>query len=112
MIRSRTPEGGTRKEHIERAIAQSKDELAHHKDERIDLRTTEYVKARIRRAAELTGRTISDFTLQTALEKAEEVVDSVERWELNERQSAFVLHLLSERKERPQLAEFLKKWEL
>jgi uncharacterized protein (DUF1778 family) len=76
--------------------------------ERIDLRVPEYVKARIRKAAALSGRAMSDFMIAAALEAAEELVEAVERWTLNEEQSRVVLQLLTDTRERPRLREFLK----
>lgn len=76
--------------------------------ERIDLRVPEYVKARIRKAAALSGRAMSDFMIAAALEAAEELVEAVERWTLNEEQSRAVLQLLTDTRERPKLREFLK----
>ena len=63
--------------------------------ERLDLRVPEYVKARIRAAASMTGRSMSDFIVAAALTHAEEVVESIERWTLNEDDSRFVLQLLA-----------------
>ncbi|MBV8530134.1 MAG: DUF1778 domain-containing protein [Candidatus Eremiobacteraeota bacterium] len=68
----------------------------------------EYVKARIRKAAALSGRAMSDFMIAAALEAAEELVEAVERWTLNEEQSRVVLQLLTDTRERPKLREFLK----
>ncbi len=76
--------------------------------ERIDLRVPEYVKARIRKAAALSGRAMSDFMIAAALEAAEELVEAVERWTLNEEQSRAVLQLLTDTRERPKLREFLR----
>jgi uncharacterized protein (DUF1778 family) len=76
--------------------------------ERIDLRVPEYVKARIRKAAALSGRAMSDFMITAALEAAEELVEAVERWTLNEEQSRAVLQLLTDTRERPKLREFLR----
>lgn len=44
------------------------------KQERLNLRATERQLALIRRAAEAQGRTISDFVLGTATERAEEIL--------------------------------------
>jgi uncharacterized protein (DUF1778 family) len=76
--------------------------------ERIDLRVPEYVKARIRKAAALSGRAMSDFMITAALEAAEELVEAVERWTINEEQSRAVLQLLTDTRERPKLREFLR----
>ena len=76
--------------------------------ERIDLRVPEYVKARIRQAAALSGRAMSDFMITAALDAADELVEAVERWTLNEEQSRVVLQLLTDTRERPKLREFLK----
>jgi uncharacterized protein (DUF1778 family) len=81
---------------------------AEERTERIDLRVPEYVKARIRKAAALSGRAMSDFMIAAALEAAEELVEAVERWTLNEEQSRAVLQLLTDTRERPKLREFLR----
>ncbi len=76
--------------------------------ERVDLRVPEYVKARIRHAAALSGRAMSDFMITAALAAADELAESVERWTLNEEQSHVVLRLLTDTRKRPKLREFLK----
>ncbi len=76
--------------------------------ERIDLRVPEYVKTRIRRAAALTGRNMSDFMIASCLREADEVVESVERWTLDQEQSLWLLQLLEDKRERPRLRELLK----
>lgn len=79
------------------------------RSERIDLRVPDYVKGRIRQAAALTGRAMSDFIIAAALAEADEVVKAVETWRLNDEQSRFVLQLLADdARERPKLREFLK----
>jgi uncharacterized protein (DUF1778 family) len=78
------------------------------RSERIDLRVPEYVKARIRAAAGLSGRNMSDFMIAAALREADEVVESVEHWVLDEKQSRWLLELLSEKRDRPRLRELLK----
>lgn len=74
----------------------------------IDIRVPSYVKDRIKSAAQLTGRRMGDFTIAAALQEAEEVTESVERWELTHEQSDFVYELLTMPKERPEVIEFLK----
>jgi uncharacterized protein (DUF1778 family) len=81
------------------------------KADRVDLRVPEYVKRRIKAAADLLGRSTTDFILAAALEEAERVTESVERWQLSEKQSAFVYQLLAAPKENPELGDFLRKWE-
>jgi uncharacterized protein (DUF1778 family) len=62
--------------------------------ERIDLRVPEGVKERIRKSAALTGRSMSDFIITAALQQAEETMAAVERWEMDETDSRFVMSLL------------------
>jgi len=62
--------------------------------ERIDLRVPEGVKERIRKSAALTGRSMSDFIIAAALQQAEETLAAVERWEMDETESRFVMSLL------------------
>lgn len=81
------------------------------REDRVDLRVPAYVKQRIRAAADLTGRSTSDFIISAALEEAEHVTEAVERWKLNEEQSALVLQLITHPQENPALEAFLKKWE-
>jgi uncharacterized protein (DUF1778 family) len=81
------------------------------REDRVDLRVPAYVKQRIRTAADLTGRSISDFIISAALEEAEHVTETVERWKLNEEQSALVLQLMANPQENPALEAFLKKWQ-
>lgn len=75
--------------------------------DRLDLRLPEHAKARIRNAAALAGLQMSDFVLTAALAQAEAVEQAVERWELDARDSRFVMSLLEER-ERPRLRELLQ----
>lgn len=63
--------------------------------ERLDLRVPEYVKARIRSAAALMGRSMSDFIVAAALSEAEAVSESVDRWTLDDQDSRFVLELMA-----------------
>ncbi len=53
--------------------------------ERLGARATEKQKELIQRAAELSGRTVTDFMLGSALDKAVDVVRSFEVIELSER---------------------------
>jgi uncharacterized protein (DUF1778 family) len=62
--------------------------------ERIDLRVPEGVKERIRKSAALTGRSMSDFIIAAALQQAEKTMAAVERWEMDETESRFVMNLL------------------
>lgn len=75
--------------------------------DRLDLRVPEPVKARIRKAAALSGRQMSDFVISAALAQAEAVEQAVERWELDARDSHFVMSLLEQRA-RPRLRALLR----
>ncbi len=75
--------------------------------ERLDLRMPEHVKARIRKAAALSGRQMSDFVVSAALAQAEAIEQAVERWTLDERDSRFVISLLQPR-ERPRLRALMQ----
>ena len=64
-------------------------------EERIDLRIPSSVKQRLKHVASLTGRSMSDFIIAAAMDRADEVNASIERWELTEADSLVVLDLLS-----------------
>jgi uncharacterized protein (DUF1778 family) len=63
-------------------------------EERIDLRLPEAVKEQIRKSAALTGRSMSDFIVAAAIAQAEATMASIERWEVNETDSRFIMGLL------------------
>jgi uncharacterized protein (DUF1778 family) len=67
----------------------------------------EPVKARIRKAAALSGRQMSDFVVAAALAQAEAVEQAVERWTLDAQDSRFVMSLFEQR-ERPRLRALLR----
>jgi uncharacterized protein (DUF1778 family) len=50
---------------------------------------------------------MSDFIVAAALEKAEETMASIERWQLDDRDSRFILGLLAGRKKNPALKRLL-----
>jgi uncharacterized protein (DUF1778 family) len=50
---------------------------------------------------------MSDFIVAAALEKADETIASIERWELNEEDSRFALELLMQPRENSKLRELL-----
>lgn len=77
------------------------------RDERVDLRLPHAVKKRLQSVAELSGRSMSDFIVAAALEKADETIASIERWELNEEDSRFALELLMQPRENSKLRELL-----
>ena len=77
-------------------------------DERVDLRLPRLAKDRLRKIAALSGRSMSDFIVAAALEKADEAAASIERWELDARDSRFVMDILTTKDEdRPGLRELL-----
>ena len=77
-------------------------------EERIDLRLPEAVKEQIRRSAALTGRSMRDFIIAAALQQAEATLAAVERWEINETDSRFIMNLLLSPAEKiPALAELM-----
>lgn len=49
------------------------------KEERIHLRLNAFSKKRIERAAALTGKTVTEFVVSTAVNKADQVIDEHER---------------------------------
>jgi len=61
---------------------------------RVDLRMPEPVKERLRKVAALSGRSMSDFIVAAALEKADQVSASIERWELDSEDSRVVMAAL------------------
>jgi uncharacterized protein (DUF1778 family) len=77
-------------------------------EERIDLRLPEAVKEQIRRSAALTGRSMSDFIIAAALQQAQATLAAVERWEINETDSRFIMNLLLSPPEKiPALADLM-----
>ncbi|MGH7727903.1 MAG: DUF1778 domain-containing protein [Vulcanimicrobiaceae bacterium] len=76
-------------------------------DERLDLRVPAAVKERLRRVAALSGRSMSDFIVAAALEKAEAVSATIRRWELDAEDSRLVLEALSRPRKLPALRALL-----
>jgi uncharacterized protein (DUF1778 family) len=77
-------------------------------DERIDLRLPEAVKEQIRKSTALTGRSMSDLIIAAALQQAEVTLAAVERCEINETDSRFIMNLLLSPPEKiPALAELM-----
>jgi uncharacterized protein (DUF1778 family) len=58
------------------------------RSEKLDLRLTLQAKQRIVAAAEMQGRTVSDFVLTSALERADETLAEKRVWSLNDAQWA------------------------
>jgi uncharacterized protein (DUF1778 family) len=75
--------------------------------ERVDIRLPRPLKERIRKIATQTGRSMSDFIIAAVLEKADETMASIERWELSEEDSRFVVDLLIQRRDTHGLSELL-----
>lgn len=75
--------------------------------ERIDIRLPRPLKERLRKIAAQSGRSMSDFIIAAVLEKADETIASIERWELREEDSRFVMDLLTQRRDIPGLRELL-----
>jgi uncharacterized protein (DUF1778 family) len=71
--------------------------------DRVDLRVPAPVKERLRKVAALSGRSMSDFIVAAALEKAEEVNASIERWELDAEDSRIVMDALMNSRDIPGL---------
>ncbi len=78
-----------------------------HNGERVDIRIPATVKTRLKRVASLSGRSMSDFIVAAAIEKAEEVASSIERWELDATDSRIVLEALSDTRDLPGLRALL-----
>jgi uncharacterized protein (DUF1778 family) len=72
-------------------------------NDRVDLRVPASVKERLRKVAALSGRSMSDFIVAAALEKAEEVSASIERWELDAEDSRIVMDTLTNVRDSPGL---------
>jgi uncharacterized protein (DUF1778 family) len=77
------------------------------KNQRVDLRLPDAVKKRLQSVAELSGRSMSDFIVAAALEKADETMASIQRWELNEEDSRFAIELLMQPRDNAKLRELL-----
>ncbi len=66
-----------------------------HKDERIYVRVSEDVKRTLERAAEVTGRSLSDFVVNSAFNAAQKAIDDVERMHLAAEDRAVFLAALT-----------------
>ena len=75
--------------------------------DRVDLRLAAALKERFRKVAALSGRSMKDFILASAMEKADEIVASIERWELDAQDSRFVMDVLLQRRDLPGLRALL-----
>ena len=65
------------------------------KSERVAVRLTPDVKERLEYAAELTGRSVSDFVVSSALEAAQEHIERQERFRLADEDRAVFLSALA-----------------
>lgn len=65
-----------------------------HKDERIHFRVSAEVKHTLLRAAEVTGRSLSDFVAFSAFNAAQKTIDEVDRMHLAEQDRAVFLDAL------------------
>lgn len=78
--------------------------------EKIDIRLTAEAKETLRSAAAAQGRTVSDFVLDSALQRAAETLPDRTRFELTAEQWADFQSLLdAPLRDLPRLAELLKK---
>lgn len=78
--------------------------------EKIDIRLTAEAKETLRSAAAAQGRTVSDFVLDSALQRAAETLPDRARFDLNAKQWAEFQALLdAPPRELPRLAKLLKK---
>jgi uncharacterized protein (DUF1778 family) len=78
--------------------------------EKIDIRLTAEAKETLRSAAAAQGRTVSDFVLDSALQRAAETLPDRTRFELGARQWAEFQALLdASPRDLPRLAKLLKK---
>jgi uncharacterized protein (DUF1778 family) len=76
-------------------------------DDRVDLRLPAALKERFRRVAALSGRSMKDFIVASALDKADEIDASVERWKLDAEDSRIVMDVLLHRRDLPGLRALL-----
>ncbi len=76
-------------------------------DDRVDLRLPTSLKERLRKIAALSGRSMTDFIVAAAMEKADEVAASIERWELDAEDSQIVMDALLHRRDIPGLRALL-----
>lgn len=77
--------------------------------EKIDIRLTTEAKAILRSAAAAQGRTVSDFVLESALQRAAETLPDRTRFDLGAKQWAEFQALLAPPRDLPRLAKLLKK---
>jgi uncharacterized protein (DUF1778 family) len=78
--------------------------------EKIDIRLTAEAKETLRSAAAAQGRTVSDFVLDSALQRAAETLPDRKRFELDAKQWAEFQALLdAPPRDLPRLAALLKK---
>jgi uncharacterized protein (DUF1778 family) len=75
--------------------------------ERVDVRLPRALKERIRKIAAQSGRSMSDFIIAAVLEKADETMASIERWELDAEDSRFAMDLLARHRDTQGLRELL-----
>lgn len=66
-----------------------------HKDERVYVRVSEDVKRTLERAAEVTGRSLSDFVVNSAFDAARKAIEDAERMHLAAEDRAVFLAALS-----------------
>lgn len=66
-----------------------------HKDERVYVRVSEDVKRTLERAAEVTGRSLSDFVVGSAFDAARKAIEDAERMHLAAGDRAVFLAALS-----------------
>lgn len=79
------------------------------KTARLDLKTTEFAKEFIRKAAAISGLDMTSFILASAFEKAEAVMESYQRIELTEKAFARAHEIVRESEERREPNENLVK---
>lgn len=79
------------------------------RNQKLDLRLTPSAKRILQRAAAASRRSVSEFVLQSALDRAEEALPDRQRFELNAAQwKAFHTALDAAPKPSPRLAKLLK----
>lgn len=79
------------------------------KTARLDLKTTEFAKEFIRKAAAISGLDMTSFILASAFEKAEAVMETYQRIELSEKAFARAHALSQQSTEHPKAHENLVK---
>lgn len=80
------------------------------RSEKLDLRLTPSAKRTLRRAAESAGKRVSEFVLESALERAEETLPDRRRFGLDAKQwTAFQAALDSPPRPMPHLAKLLRE---